>query len=116
MYFTPGVCLIYEYFFIVGPEVWQMMKRVTDMLGPLLLLCRLADGQKPVISKLYGTQLHVRNRMELLARDTDDDSVEKKILSVLANKKKFQSGKDTSHSGETKGYFVSPCRATCFNT
>lgn len=68
---------------IVGPEVWQMMKRVTDMLGPLLLLCRLADGQKPVISKLYGTQLHVRNRMELLARDTDDDSVEKKILSVF---------------------------------
>ena len=43
------------------------MQRVVKTMGPLLLLCRLADGQKPVISKLYGTQLHVREQIESVA-------------------------------------------------
>ena len=65
---------------ILGPEVWQILERVTKMLGPILLLCRLADGQKPVISKLYGTQLYVRQQMESIANETEDDSIEKQIL------------------------------------
>ena len=42
---------------ILGAEIWQVMERICTMLGPLLLLCRFADGQKPVISKLYGGEL-----------------------------------------------------------
>ena len=68
---------------ILGAEVWQTMEKVIKMLGPILLLCRLADGQKPVISKLYGTQLYVRKQMELTAAETDDDSVENQILAVF---------------------------------
>ena len=49
---------------ILGADVWTLMERVIHCLGPLLLLCRLADGQKPVISKLYGTQLYVREQIE----------------------------------------------------
>ena len=49
---------------VLGADVWELMARVIKTLGPLLLLCRLADGQKPVISKLYGTQLYVRKLME----------------------------------------------------
>ena len=40
---------------ILTADVWALMARVIKMMGPLLLLCRLSDGQKPVISKLYGT-------------------------------------------------------------
>lgn len=49
---------------VMAADVWSLMQRVIKCLGPLLLLCRLADGQKPVISKLYGTQLYVREQME----------------------------------------------------
>ena len=34
---------------ILGADKWQLMERVITIMGPLLLLCRLADGQKPVI-------------------------------------------------------------------
>ena len=49
---------------VLGAEVWALMARVISIMGPLLLLCRLADGQKPVISKLYGTQLYVRQHIQ----------------------------------------------------
>lgn len=49
---------------ILAADVWSLMERVIKCMGPLLLLCRLADGQKPVISKLYGTQLYVREQIE----------------------------------------------------
>ena len=49
---------------IMAADVWTLMGRVIKCMGPLLLLCRLADGQKPVISKLYGTQLYVRDEIE----------------------------------------------------
>ena len=68
---------------ILGAEKWQLMQRVITMMGPLLLLCRLADGQKPVISKLHGTQLYVREKMEELAAAAGDDSIEQKILQVF---------------------------------
>jgi len=59
------------------------MQRVVDTLGPLLLLCRLADGQKPVISKLYGTQLYVRSKLEQSATTGGPGSIEAKILQVF---------------------------------
>ena len=40
------------------------MERVINCMEPILLLCRLADGQKPVIFKLYGTQLYVSEQIE----------------------------------------------------
>ena len=49
---------------INGVEKWKLMGKVVETMCPLLLLCWLVDGQKPVISKLYGTQLYVRSRME----------------------------------------------------
>lgn len=49
---------------ILAADVWTLMARVIKCMGPLLLLCRLADGQKPVISKLYGTLLYVRDEIE----------------------------------------------------
>lgn len=64
---------------ILDAEVWQLMDRVIATMGPLLLLCRLSDGQKPVISKLYGTQLYVRHHMESVAMEAGDASVERKI-------------------------------------
>ena len=68
---------------IHGADVWALMQRVMDTMGPLLLLCRLADGQKPVISKLYGTQLYVREKMEESALRGGDQSVEHKISEVF---------------------------------
>ena len=64
---------------INGAEIWQKMERVIKTMGPLLLLCRLADGQKPVMSKLHGTQLHVRKLMEDVATAGGDGSLENKI-------------------------------------
>ena len=71
---------------ILAADVWQTMERVLKMMGPLLLLYRLADGQKPVISKLYGTQLYVRKQMEEVAAATAADSFENKILQVFLNR------------------------------
>ena len=68
---------------ILGGDVWAMMDRVIKTMGPLLLLCRLADGQKPVISKLYGTQLHVRKVMEDAGAAAGADSVESNICNVF---------------------------------
>ena len=68
---------------INGAEVWELMERVIKTMGPLLLLCRLADGQKPVISKLHGTQLYVRKQMEDAATQAGANSVEDKIYRVF---------------------------------
>ena len=88
---------------ILAADVWSLMERVIKCMGPLLLLCRLADGQKPVISKLYGTHLYVREQMEQSAtaagtyyffyhhppiphhppHNTGADSVEEKIRDVF---------------------------------
>ena len=68
---------------ILGADKWSLMERVTDTMGPLLLLIRLADGQKPVISKLHGTQLYVRSKLEQSAVRAGADSVESKILRVF---------------------------------
>ena len=69
---------------VLGADIWALMQRVIDTMGPLLLLCRLADGQKPVISKLHGTQLYVRSKLEAsAARSGAADSVESKILQVF---------------------------------
>ena len=75
-----------------GADVWQMMDRVIKILGPILLLCRLADGQKPVISKLYGTLLYVRKEIEDIAAPHQPHSLEAKVLGVfLARWKDLQS-------------------------
>ena len=68
---------------INGAEVWELMERVIKTMGPLLLLCRLADGQKPVISKLHGTQLYARKEMEDSATRGGVDSIEEKICDVF---------------------------------
>ncbi len=68
---------------ILGAEIWQIMEQVITMMGPLLLLCRLADSQKPVISKLYGTQLYVRQQLQQMSSATADDSLERKIFQVF---------------------------------
>ena len=59
------------------------MERIIKCMGPLLLLCRLVDGQKPVISKLYGTQLYVRSKMEETAQRGGPGSLEDKICNVF---------------------------------
>ena len=64
---------------INAAEMWTKIERAVVMMGPLLLLCRLADGQKPVISKLHGTQLYIRKTMEDKAAAAGDGSVEQKI-------------------------------------
>ena len=68
---------------INGDVKWELMRRVVKATGPLLLLCRLADGQKPVISKLHGTQLYVRKKMEETALTGGQDSIEDKIYKVF---------------------------------
>ena len=68
---------------IAGAEVWENINRVITMMGPLLLLARLADGQKPVISKLHGTQLYVRKFMTDRASTTAEGSIERQILDVF---------------------------------
>ena len=68
---------------IKGAEAWVTIERVVAMMGPLLLLCRLADGQKPVMSKLHGTQLYVRKQMEDMAAAASDESLEQQICDVF---------------------------------
>lgn len=62
---------------------WELMECVVETMGPLLLLCRLADGQKPVISKLHGTQLYVRKMMEASAAAGGAGSIQDKICKVF---------------------------------
>ena len=71
---------------IVAADPWALMDRVIEVMGPLLLLCRLADGQKPVMSKLYGTQLYVKDQMQTVAEATPEGSVERKIFAVFTNR------------------------------
>ena len=71
---------------INAAEKWQLMERVIKCMGPLLLLCRLADGQKPIISKLYGTLLYVRSKMEEAAQRAGAGSVEDKICNVFLSR------------------------------
>lgn len=71
---------------INGADMWELMQRVIKTMGPLLILCRLADGQKPVISKLYGTQLYVRKQMQDSATAAGADSVEHKICAVFLDR------------------------------
>ena len=71
---------------ILSDEVWTIMDRVITTMGPLLLLCRLADGQKPVISKLHGTQLYVRKLIEDSAAAGGVDSLEEKICKVFLSR------------------------------
>lgn len=71
---------------VESADVWDAMDRVTKTLGPLLLLCRLADGQKAVMSKLYGTMLYVRQKIEDVAAETDPDSVERRMCAVFLNR------------------------------
>ena len=52
---------------IMGAEKWEEMDKVVESMGLLLLLCRLSDGQKGVMSKLHGTQLYVKEEMQRLA-------------------------------------------------
>ena len=68
---------------LLGAEVWDLMDRVIKILGPILLLCRLADGQKPVISKLYGTQLYVRKCIETAAATAGPDTMEAKVRDIF---------------------------------
>ena len=68
---------------INGAHVWQLMDRTLAIMGPILLLCRLADGQKPVVSKLYGTLLYVRNEMEKIAAPCPTHSLEAEVLGVF---------------------------------
>lgn len=71
---------------VLSADVWQLMDRVIKILGPLLLLCRLADGQKPVMSKLYGTQLYVRKQIEDIAEQSPAESIERKICAVFLSR------------------------------
>ena len=71
---------------------WQLLDRVIKIMGPILLVCRLADGQKPVVSKLYGTLLYVRKEIETIAAPCAPDSLEVKVLEAfLARWKDLQS-------------------------
>ena len=77
---------------VLAADVWSCMDRVIKTMGPLLLLCRLADGQKPVMSKLYGTQLYVRQQIESVAEQSALGSVERKICAVFLSRwKEMQS-------------------------
>ena len=71
---------------ILAADRWAVMQKVIKTMGPLLILCRLADGQKPVISKLYGTQLYVRKQMEDAAARGGEDSLESKICDVFLHR------------------------------
>ena len=68
---------------IDGADVWDLLKRVCDCMGPILLLCRLADSQKPVISKCYGTQLYVRQQLRNSATRAGPDSLEQKVFDAF---------------------------------
>ena len=68
---------------ITATEKWTAIERVTVMMGPLLLLIRMGDGDKPIISKLYGTMLYVRHFMTRRAEASEEGSVERQILDVF---------------------------------
>ena len=68
---------------INGADKWDLMEKVIKTMGPLLLLCRLADGQKPVISKFYDTQLYVRSKMEEAEQRGGAGSVEEKMCKIF---------------------------------
>ena len=71
---------------INADEKWDLMQIVTNTMGPLLLLCRLADGQKPVMSKLHGTQLYVRQKIEACALEAGVGSIEEQIFDVFMDR------------------------------
>ena len=71
---------------VLAADVWSCMDKVIKTMGPLLLLCRLADGQKPVMSKLYGTQLHVRKEIESVTGQSPAGSLDRKICAVFLSR------------------------------
>ena len=71
---------------INGADVWQLVDRALAIMGPIFLLCRLADGQKPVVSKLYGTLLYVRKEIENVAAPYPAHSLEAKVLGVFLSR------------------------------
>ena len=64
---------------ISADDVWQVLQTVIDTCSPLMLLLRLADSNKPTLSKVKGTLDYVKTKMV----DTDNDTLPDKIAAVF---------------------------------
>ena len=67
---------------ITDGEVWRLMRRVVKAAGPIMLLIRLADSNKPTLSKLKGTVEYISSQM----LDSGSKSLEDQIYSVFAKR------------------------------
>ena len=63
-------------------EVWQLIERVLDKAGPLLLLIRLGDLKSGTLSKLRGTTDYIKTLMV----QTGDGSLEDEIANCFHNR------------------------------
>ena len=64
---------------ISADDVWQVLQTVIDTCSPLMLLLRLADSNKPTLSKVKGTLDYVKTKMV----DTGNDTLPDKIAAVF---------------------------------
>ena len=67
---------------ISGDQLWTLISRVCKAAGPLLLLFRLSDSDKPTLSKLKGTIDYIKTLMQ----DSGEDTLEDKICASFHNR------------------------------
>ena len=63
-------------------DVWELMSRIINCAGPLLLLVRLGDLKQATLSKLKGTVDHIKRLMV----ETGDGSLEDEIANIFHEK------------------------------
>lgn len=67
---------------VEGDEDWDLMERVVQATGPVLLLLRLADTNKATLSKLKGTVDYISNLMV----DSGNYTLEDQIATAFHNR------------------------------
>ena len=67
---------------ILETNVWRLLRKVTCVAGPLLLLLRLADSNSATLSKLKGTVEYLKTKFV----DSGRDSLADKIAVAFINR------------------------------
>ena len=67
---------------ISGCEIWQLMERVIETTGPIVLLLRLGDSNATTLPKLKGTVDFIQSKMV----DSGDETLEDQICVTFNNR------------------------------
>ena len=89
-------------------SIWAKIDAVIAAMGPLLLLCRLADGQKGTMSKYHGTLLHSRDQLASMADDMPVLAVLGRRIVELVNEQFEARWEEMQSDIATASYMLDP--------